>query len=186
MFTHTDIIFTILSVSNSFQFIYHNVESVRQRFDTNRANLLHPRHCAMRRAYVVHFGFGRQAFDVLFGLISQRYRNHHRTGRLRSLGADLGLALVLMWLHNTMKYETLYILFGVTISSVSRTKILGMQILEDTFRQDPSNSLCVIHWPTPREMETFNDMILSNTLFANEADAVHGAFGFIDGLNLSI
>ncbi|CEP08762.1 hypothetical protein [Parasitella parasitica] len=137
-------------------------------------------------AFIVHFGFDPESFDCLLGLFEEHYPVDANTGRPRNFTADMALALVLMYLHNTIKQETLCVLFGATAATISRTKNLGLDILETIFRSSPNDHRWRIVWPKVQEMKVFNDMILSNTMFENETRVLNGVFGFVDGLNVPI
>ncbi|CEP19130.1 hypothetical protein [Parasitella parasitica] len=98
----------------------------------------------------------------------------------------MALAFTLMYLQNSMKQETLCLLFGATAASISRTKALGLDLLEMIFRRDPHDWRWDISWPSPHKMAHFNDMILANTECENEPEVLKGVSGFVDGLNLPI
>ncbi|CEP19132.1 hypothetical protein [Parasitella parasitica] len=177
-----------------FQFWFHVESSVRDRYYTNAESLTKPGHSVVRLmlnhrndgAFICHLGLDTYAFDILLQLFAGVYPSKSRTGRPRSLGPDMALALTLMYLHNSMKQETLCLLFGVTSPTISRTKTLGLDLLELIFRQDPHDWRWDISWPSPSKMARFNDMILANTECENEPDVLKGVFGFVDGLNLPI
>ncbi|KAF1796621.1 hypothetical protein FB192DRAFT_1466884 [Mucor lusitanicus] len=84
------------------------------------------------------------------------------TGRPRALDTRTILALVLMWLHSTMKQERLCVLFGVTAASVSRSKIKGIKTLYRIFTKNKSGRRWNIRWPSDSKKRQFNEMIHAN------------------------
>lgn len=138
------------------------------------------------KSYIVHLGLNVSAFNDLYGVFSSHYPRKATTGRPRAFTCKMVLALVLMWLHNTMKQESLCLIFGATASTISKSLNSGLNILHFIFMNHPLDERWKIMWPTPEEMMVFNDMILTNTTNENEQEVMTGAFGFIDGLNLKI
>lgn len=138
------------------------------------------------KAYIVYLGLNVAAFNDLYGVFSSHYPRKATTGRPRAFTCKMVLALVLMWLHNTMKQEILCLIFGATASTISKSLNSGLHILHSIFMSNPLDERWKITWPTPEEMMVFNDMILTNTTNENEQEIMTGAFGFVDGLNIRI
>ncbi|CAO3600926.1 unnamed protein product [Absidia cylindrospora] len=178
-----------------FSFLHHVDSTTRERFYTDSSSLTSPSKSIVKLmltnrdagAFITHLGLDPHSFDVLLEFFEKKYPPANPgLGRPRAFGPDMALALVLMYLHNTMKQETLCLLFGATAAVISRTKRLGLDTLESIFRNDPHHWRWDIAWPSPRKMQRFNDMILANTECDNEPEVLDGVFGFVDGLNLPI
>ncbi|KAF1802169.1 hypothetical protein FB192DRAFT_1471827 [Mucor lusitanicus] len=131
-------------------------------------------------------GLDPRCFDNLHEEFKKEYPPLLLTGRPRALDTRMILALVLMWLHSTMKQETLCLLFGVTAASVSRSKIMGIKTLYRVFSKNKNDRRWSIRWPSDNKKRQFNEMIQANTSNDFEKEVTEGVFGFIDGLNLKI
>lgn len=66
-------------------------------------------------SYIVHFGFDVASFDELHREFDKKYPQVVGTGRRRALSSRMVLVLVLMWLHNKMKYGSLGLIFGARL-----------------------------------------------------------------------
>lgn len=186
---------TLLSAA-AYQYMNY-LESQRRiskRFYTTSKSLHSPTKSAAKRlldgrqddAFMCHFGLTTGAFDQLHEEFQKEYPTECTAGRKRVLDTVMTLALVLMWLHNTMKQETLCIIFGVPAATLSRFKTMGIQTLLNVFEKNKKDPRWKIGWPTTDEMTTFNDMVLTNTTNDFEKQVLEGVFGFVDGLNLRI
>lgn len=167
----------------------------RSRRIYTRASSLHtPRESAAFKllserdddAYICHLGLDTSAFDELLDEFRKFYPMRRRRGRGRALSTKMVLALGLMWLHGTMRQESLCLIFGVPASTVSRSKRMALITLDQVFKNALNDSRWEIRWPNVNEMETFNQMILNNTSSDYEREVLNGVFGFVDGLNLKI
>lgn len=174
--------------------LLHGGKRENKQFYTTSASLHKPEFSAARKlidirsknAYITHLGFDPNCFDDLHKDFDKEYPSQAETGRPRALDSKMVLALVLMWLHTTMKQESLCLIFGVTPATVSRAKNLGMQTLLSVFEKKKNDPRWKISWPSTNQMETFNQMLQANTTNDFERGVTEGVFGFVDGLNLRI
>lgn len=100
-----------------------------------------------------------------------------KEGRKRLLATHDVLALVLHWLHSTMRQSTLCQLFGIVPSSVTVFIQQGLTILHKCLGQIPE---AVVKWPSPQEMEYCAGLINARE------NLLRSSFGFVDGLNLPV
>ncbi|KAL0143448.1 hypothetical protein V8B55DRAFT_1292980, partial [Mucor lusitanicus] len=131
-----------------------------------------------KNAYISHMGLDPRCFDNLHEEFKKEYPPLLLTGRPRALDTRMILALVLMWLHSTMKQETLCLLFGVTAASVSRSKIMGIKTLYRVFSKNKNDRRWSIRWPSDNKKRQFNEMIQANTSndFEKEQNAYYNGW----------
>ncbi|KAI9331008.1 hypothetical protein BD770DRAFT_449470 [Pilaira anomala] len=177
-----------------FMSIYEGSRRKSRRIYTRSNNLHTPRDSAAYKllsgrdddAYICHLGLDTCAFDQLLKEFKKVYPVRRNRGRSRALSTKMVLALGLMWIHGTMRQETLCLIFGVPAATVSRSKRMALLTLDRVFKNTSNDCRWEIRWPNVNEMETFNQMILNNTSSDYKREVLNGVFGFVDGLNLKI
>ncbi|KAG2191673.1 hypothetical protein INT47_010265 [Mucor saturninus] len=162
---------------------YINSRSLRRPSESAATALINGRD---HKSFLCHLGLTVEAFENLYGEFKLHYPQECPTGRPRVLDAKMVLALVLMWLHNTMKQETLSMIFGVPAATVIRSNNMGIETFLKMFKSKPKDPRSKIGWPSSSEKAEFNEMVLSNTTNDFERGVLTGIFGFVDGLNLRI
>ncbi|KAL0146199.1 hypothetical protein V8B55DRAFT_1570936 [Mucor lusitanicus] len=138
---------------------YTSSESLQKPVDSAARKLVYTR---SKNAYISHIGLDPRCFHNLHEKFKKEYPPLLLTGRPRALDTRTILALVLMWLHSTMKQERLCVLFGVTAASVSRSKIKGIKTLYRIFTKNKSGRRWNIRWPSDSKKRQFNEMIHAN------------------------
>ncbi|QRV87752.1 DDE family endonuclease [Ceratobasidium sp. AG-Ba] len=141
------------------------------------------------QAYLATMGLDVKMFEYILGKGFEELWNTHTIVRgdvgeqgrprlrRRLLRADGALGLALYWLTSTESEAALGQTFALVPSVLSRYLSFALQILLRVLQNTAESR---VTWPSPDQMGEFSELI------RRRHPSIHGAFGFMDGLNLPV